>query len=260
MPKLMFAHSFEAESYNAAFTPQSNLIEITYIADGTLTFVTTDCTFKASKGDVICFFHDEAMTVIAERSHCHHTVGFFLDHSPCQSSDGIHLPNIIYAKNGTEKICRLIDEIIGDSTTLKASVTKCAAKLFGLFLNIDTVYKKSASRLVPGEQLYVRKIKEYVNSNLHLPISQKSAAEHLGITPGYLCNIFKKNQGTTFMKYVNRIKLENIKSIMDREKIPLYKAAALYGYSDANYVSRLYSEIFGHSITRKQDKKITEND
>ena len=53
------------------------------------------------------------------------------------------------------------------------------------------------------------------------------------------------------MKYVNKIKLENIKSIMDRENIPLYKAAALYGYSDPNYVSRLYAQMFGKSITKK---------
>lgn len=250
MPKLLFAHRFEAESYKHSFVNTGELLEITYIAEGSLNINIGNETFKANKGDIVCFFHDEGATVTSDSFHRHHTVGASFDYCCSESPDSIHLPLLLSEKNGTDKICRMIDEIIGDSATMKASCTKFAARFFGLLLNIDAVHKRCVLR-VPGEELYVRKIKEYVNSNIHLAISQKNAAEHLGISPGYLCNIFKKNTGVPFMKYVNRIKLENIKSIMDRENIPLYKAAALYGYSDPNYVSRLYAQMFGHSITKK---------
>ena len=38
--------------------------------------------------------------------------------------------------------------------------------------------------------------------------------------------------------------------LIHREKLPLYRAAELFGYSDPNYVSRLYRKLFGTSITR----------
>jgi YesN/AraC family two-component response regulator len=36
---------------------------------------------------------------------------------------------------------------------------------------------------------------------------------------------------------------------MERENLRLYEAATRYGYTDANYVSRLYKRYFGKNIT-----------
>ena len=57
------------------------------------------------------------------------------------------------------------------------------------------------------------------------------------------------------MQYINRLKLENIKVLMEHTHLHLYEAAALYGYSDPNYVSRLYKRLFGHNITDKPTLK-----
>ena len=55
----------------------------------------------------------------------------------------------------------------------------------------------------------------------------------------------------TVMRYVNTLKLENIKTLMDNANLKLYEAAAIYGYSDPNYVSRLYKQLFGYNISEK---------
>ena len=75
--------------------------------------------------------------------------------------------------------------------------------------------------------------------------------EHLDISPEYLCAIFKKTEGITIMRYINKHKLEGIKTLMEQTNLHLYEAAGLYGYSDPNYVSRLYKQLFGYNITDK---------
>ena len=51
------------------------------------------------------------------------------------------------------------------------------------------------------------------------------------------------------MSYINHIKLEGVRSIMEKEHIPLNQAAEIYGFSDPNYVSRLYKKYFHANIT-----------
>ena len=88
-----------------------------------------------------------------------------------------------------------------------------------------------------------------MQSNLRSPITQKSVAQYLSITPEYLCSVFKKVEGISFQKYVNYEKLEAIKNLIEKEQVYLYEAAAMFGYSDPNYVSRLFKKYYGYNIT-----------
>ena len=55
--------------------------------------------------------------------------------------------------------------------------------------------------------------------------------------------------------YINMVKLENMATLMKREGLSLRQAAALYGYSDPNYVSRMYKQLFKHTITEHLEQK-----
>jgi YesN/AraC family two-component response regulator len=60
----------------------------------------------------------------------------------------------------------------------------------------------------------------------------------------------------TLIRYVNLHKLTDIKNLLEKENLPMYKVAEMYGYSDANYVSTLYKKIFGRNITSlPEDRK-----
>ena len=87
-----------------------------------------------------------------------------------------------------------------------------------------------------------------------MSITQKSVAQYLSITPEYLCSVFKKVEGISFQKYVNYEKLEAIKNLIEKEQAHLYEAATLFGYSDPNYVSRLFKKYYGYNITDKQNR------
>ena len=87
------------------------------------------------------------------------------------------------------------------------------------------------------------------SAHLKEPILQKEVAAHLLITPEYLCNIFKKATGESLIKFINSVKLTKIRALILHENLKLNQAAILYGYSDPNYVSKLYKKYYGHNIT-----------
>ena len=125
--------------------------------------------------------------------------------------------------------------------------------LTGLFLQVMEEYSHIARRLYdrdfPAYSPYVNRAKEYVYQNLQYPISEKEVAAHLGITPEYLCAVFKRANDMSLITFVNQAKLTRIRTEMEQENLRLYEAARRYGYTDANYVSRLYKRYFGKNIT-----------
>lgn len=132
----------------------------------------------------------------------------------------------------TGKIRALIDEIIRTHTLYGES--KCI--LSGLFLQILGEIHACAVRggrgAAYGNLRYVERAKEYVFENLYKPVRERETAQFLGISPEYFCAVFKNTEGVPFQKFVNRVKLEKIRSLMEKEKMPLCKAAELLGYSD----------------------------
>ena len=149
----------------------------------------------------------------------------------------------------SEKIHDLIDEII----RLYMLEPEKKWGLTGLFLQVLEEYSHIARRLYdkefPAYSPYVNRAKEYIYQNLQRPISEKEVAEHLGITPEYLCAVFKRANDTSLITFVNQAKLSRIRTEMERENLRLYEAASRYGYNDPNYVSRLYKRYFGKNIT-----------
>ncbi|MBE6613308.1 MAG: helix-turn-helix transcriptional regulator, partial [Ruminococcaceae bacterium] len=140
-----------------------------------------------------------------------------------------------------------IDEIIRRKTIAPEDDITLAGLFLTLLGELADYQKKSIS--CPQFSPHVERAKRYISAHLHEPISQKQLALELGITPEYLCAIFKKSEGESLIHYTNRMKLATICAILQNEQIPLSEAAAMYGYADPNYVSRLYKSYFGRTIS-----------
>lgn len=252
LPQLLFSHVYRAQQYKNSFPVREQHLEVSYLAEGELCITVGDETFRAKKGDVVCFLQDAPTSVLAESVHCHHTVGFTVDwRRSDQEQSSLLLPTVLPSESNPANICRGIDDIIHNHILYMTSKAQGAAKILELLCGIDTCARKLQTQHLSGEMLYVRRAKQFIQQNIHAAIQQKDIAEHLGISPEYLCAVFKKTEGTTVMRYINKIKLDNIKGLLDHTSIRLYDAAAMYGYSDPNYVSRLYKQMFGYNITDK---------
>ena len=55
--------------------------------------------------------------------------------------------------------------------------------------------------------------------------------------------------GTTIISYINRLKLEKIKNLVINKGISLRQAGESVGIYDENYLSRLFKQYYGKSIS-----------
>ena len=249
IPKIVFAHSYETEkTFENFFDAGKNFIEICYVCEGEIVIHKGSEVYVVQKGDIECLIHDEPVKIYSnEKYHCHHTIGISAEWEYAESiSKGLYLPLITRSCKEIEEIKKSIDECIYSSYKFENSDTKVAHRIFDILCKIDEVNRKNQQ---PEYSILAERAKKYIQKNIYKMITQKEIAEHLGITPGHLCNVFKQAEGMTLVKYVNALKLKNVESVMKKEKIKLYEAAQMFGYQDANYVSSLYKKMYGKNIT-----------
>ncbi|MCI8388555.1 MAG: helix-turn-helix transcriptional regulator [Clostridiales bacterium] len=251
IPKLLFAHTFSADFYQADIRARPNRIEITYISAGGYHYNQNESEGDVKCGDILCNTYTAPLKICANNFHSHHTVCFELPYSVAEneSDTSIPIPFTIPASDADKEIIPLIDKIIAESTINSSNRLICVGLFMQLLGNLSKCTQNQLLNIRHSDIKYVDKAKVFIYQNLNKPIKQSTVAKELGISPEYLSTIFKKVEGIPLMTYINRTKLEKIRSIMIKENIRLYQAAEMFGYSDPNYVSYLYKKYFHMNIT-----------
>lgn len=261
IPEIVFAHVYSDNSYKNTLVPNKNFIEISLTTEGSFNLTKSGQTYRINKNDIICNLHNSTLNIDSNTYHEHRTVGAHVIFETCDANDknSISLPFILTASDKDNgKIYKLIDAIIRTHTLEQNGSLSCAGLFLQLLNELDKLNKQNKNKTLYSDLRYVNKAKEYVFNNLSKPIKQRDIAQYLNISPEYLCFVFKKIEGISLINFVNTTKLEKIYSLMQKENVKLWQAAETCGYTDPNYVSRLYKKYFGMNITEthkcKKDK------
>jgi two-component system, response regulator YesN len=71
----------------------------------------------------------------------------------------------------------------------------------------------------------------------------RKAAESAGVHPSYLSRALKKELGMTFTDYINKLRIEEAKYVLDQGNASVTEAALSVGYNDPNYFSKVYQKL-----------------
>jgi len=254
IPKILFAHKYGAVDYSASIPAFSGRIEITSVIDGELTVTQDGATYTARRGDVLCNFYRSEMTVRSTGYHSHITVCFSVDVEPIEESK---LQKACYfAKElGNNDACiGIIDRIIRTHLMYPESQLKISGLFLQLLGELDSLSNRQDG-CSPSDRHYVARAKRYIYDNISTPIQQKDIAAFLGVTPEHLCSVFKRCEGRSVIRYINEIKLMNVRDLMEKKGATLSQAAPQLGFTDPNYVSRLYKKYYGRNLTDDVDPR-----
>jgi two-component system response regulator YesN len=85
----------------------------------------------------------------------------------------------------------------------------------------------------------------YVSLHLDKRISLEEVAEQLYLNPSYFSRMFKKETGENFIEYVNRMKLERAKELLDTTGHPIGKICEMLGYDNQSYFIKIFKAYTG---------------
>lgn len=246
IPKILFAHTYSAKDYETRFPVHSAKIEITVITKGSVDFQSENFKVTARENDVLINLFQKETTIRSVGLHEHHTVGFSVNYEPTEEK-GILLPVLTKFSSPNHTVSRLIDRIIRGFPLEDDPKLSCSGMILELIGELNEMQKQQNAKVSPGEAQYADKAKRYITSHLHEPIEQRSVAAHLGISPEYLCAVFKKVENQTVIGFIHSVKLDAILRLMKKERLTLCQACREFGFSDPNYVSKLFKKKYAKS-------------
>lgn len=91
----------------------------------------------------------------------------------------------------------------------------------------------------------VKQVLNYIDNNYKYDISIAKIAINLNITPNYLSSLFHKNTGTTFIKYLTKIRMLKAKELLINKKIKINEVAYKVGYQSATHFTKLFKQYWG---------------
>ena len=86
---------------------------------------------------------------------------------------------------------------------------------------------------------------EYIHKNFSKNITLEKTASICNLSPCYFSKMFKKQVGVTFISYVNDIKINKAKEILENQDIPVLNVALDLGFEDCGYFIRVFKKSQG---------------
>lgn len=109
-----------------------------------------------------------------------------------------------------------------------------------------------ATALRPRDELRMRELRAFLDSDAALDMSLDTIAAHVGSNPSTLQRNFRIAFGTTVFEYLRERNFQRAREALERGGISVAEAAALAGYGSAANFATAYRRRFG--ITPKQSR------
>ncbi len=106
------------------------------------------------------------------------------------------------------------------------------------FNSKKTIYKKE-----------VQKILDYIHASYMNAITLSEIASELNFSPNYLCNLFKQETGYRLMEYINKVRIEEAKSLLKNTNMKVYEVASSVGFSNTSYFCTVFKDVTGVRVT-----------
>lgn len=98
----------------------------------------------------------------------------------------------------------------------------------------------------------------YVQENFHLPITRESVAQHFGLAPNHISRLFRREGFMRFNDYVNLVRVNRAKFMLQNYGMTLKEIAASCCYSDPAYFCRVFKKVCKVTPTEYRSNNTTQ--
>ncbi|GIP19755.1 response regulator [Paenibacillus sp. J22TS3] len=139
-------------------------------------------------------------------------------------------------------------EDLKDINGLKTLLTRYADKLLA---------DKNKAKGEPADM--IAEAIHYIERHYASDVTIAQLAEKLGITPNYLSTAFHKKTGSTFTKYLTRLRIHRAKELLSTTSLSVKDVALQVGYYSTRHFVKLFSEYEGCYPTEyKKQRRLAE--
>ena len=114
-------------------------------------------------------------------------------------------------------------------------------------------YSFDFSRVKHSDVLY--KIMQYVKANYNKKITLDDIAAHVYLSRSYISSMFKEQMGEGLFAYVNRVRVEKSKILLQNASVSLADVGGMCGFDDQSYFTKVFKSIVGVSPKKYRESR-----
>ncbi len=107
------------------------------------------------------------------------------------------------------------------------------------------IHEKLIKQETQGMSRLVQDLIRYIHKNYEQELSLDMLGEVFGMNGVYLGQIFKKEVGVTFLKYLTNVRMEEAKRLLAEEHCTVSKTAKRVGYITSQYFAKVFARTVG---------------
>lgn len=110
----------------------------------------------------------------------------------------------------------------------------------------------------PGEEQVIRRIKEYIELNIHQELTRENIAAAVYLNPDYTARLFKRKTSQSLNDYIQNKRINLARQLLAGTDMPVGDLAVALGYSSFSHFTKLFKSIEGvtPSDYRKQHARM----
>lgn len=217
-----------------------------YVEKGNIVVEIYGQTITAGPGDLLlipahtlhsCWLTEEHY---AEKSWCHFSLknGSTEFFENCQVSPLLHVKDRITVK----KLFRMLFSS-HDMSTAQKNLTATAA-ICGL---VQYYFEHSAVTLHEATSDRIKQVILYIDEHYTENITLEELARISSYSPTHLSKCFRDATGVPPIRYLNNVRIEQAKYLLQYSSEPINRVMERCGFSDAAYFSRAFKKMLGYS-------------
>lgn len=244
-------HLDTMQKYQSNFLPHwHESLEILYILHGTINVLADAASVTAGKDEIIVINSNNVhyIQTLAEESQYYCLI---IDRNFCEEFN-LDTGEVVFQRQIQDHELGEKFKIINEEFHLQKSLYKAKIKAAAMDLVISlyrnyTVAESSLSRQIKNDKIeIIKKAIRYIQSNYTQAITITSISAEIGISKYYFCRIFKEITGYTTVSFLNIVKCNNAKKLLQSGKYGVEEAALLSGFDNLSYFSKTYKKHMGN--------------
>ena len=87
----------------------------------------------------------------------------------------------------------------------------------------------------------------YIQAHFTANLTMETVADEVGLSVYYFAREFKKGTGVTFVSYINHLRCESAKKMLQSGSYTVAEACTENGFENLSYFSKTFKKFFGKS-------------
>jgi two-component system response regulator YesN len=166
---------------------------------------------------------------------------------------------IAYLITGTPNTGEIVlKEVFGYQNSLYESILNLTtmAELHNWLISLErSIFRRLSRNEEQKNHRLIIKAKKYIMDHYQGELGLNEVAAVINLSPGYFSTLFRQETGNCFTDYVTEIKIGQAKKLLLESEYKVYEIAALLGYQNAYYFSKVFKKVTGMTPSEYSGQK-----